>query len=111
MGKGDRLGELEALVLAALLHAGDGANGAKIYEEIEQRVRRDPGVSGVHVTLRRLETKGLVSSSVGTPSERGGRPRRFYRVTPAGTGALRDFREMWDRMFDQLPLPESGGRG
>jgi DNA-binding PadR family transcriptional regulator len=36
-----------------------------------------------------MEKKGLLESSAGeTSSERGGRPRRYVRLTPAGAGAL-----------------------
>lgn len=109
MGKGDRLGELEAMVLASVLHAGDEANGAAVYRELTQRGGRDPGVASIHVTLRRLEEKGLLVSTVGTPSPSGGRPRRFYSPTPAGVDALATFRRMWEGLLTDLPLPGADG--
>jgi DNA-binding PadR family transcriptional regulator len=109
MGRGDHPGELEALVLGAVVRVGDGANGVAVYEEIGRTVDRDPSVSGVHVTLRWLEAKGLLESTVGTPSPRGGRPRRYYRPTPRGLDALSAFREVWVRLLGDLPLPEPGG--
>ena len=109
MGKGDRLGELEAMVLAAVLHAGEGANGAAVYRELTDRGGHDPGVASIHVTLRRLEEKGLLTSSVGTPSPRGGRPRRFYAPTADGLGALATFRQMVDGMLTGLPIPGAEG--
>ncbi len=105
MAKGERLGELEAMVLAAVLHAGEEANGAAVYRELTRRGGRDPGVASIHVTLRRLEDKGLVASRVGTPSPRGGRPRRFYAPTPTGVSALEAFRRMWEGLLSDLPLP------
>lgn len=111
MGKGDRLGELEAVVLAAVLHAGEEANGAAVYRELSERGGRDPGVASIHVTLRRLEEKGLLASSVGTPSPRGGRPRRFYSPTPAGLRALATFRRMWEGLLAGLPLRGTEGGG
>lgn len=106
MGRGGRLGEFEALILTALLRVGRGAGGTEIYEEIEERSGRDPSLPSIHVTLRRLEEKGLVASEVGEPSPRGGRPRRFYRTTPAGVEALREFREMWRSVWSGLQLPD-----
>ena len=106
----DHLGEFEALVLAAVLRAGSQANGTAVYQEIADRVDRDVSLPSVHVTLRRLDEKGLLASEVGTPSERGGRPRRYYRATPAGVEALRTFRDTWRKVWRGLELPESGVR-
>lgn len=106
MGRGEHLGELEALVLAAVVRVGDGANGTAVYQEIEGRSGRAPSLPAVHVTLRRLEEKGLLTSDVGEPSGRGGRPRRFYRPTPDGARALRQFREMWHKVWSGLELPD-----
>jgi DNA-binding PadR family transcriptional regulator len=39
-------------------------------------------------------------------SPRGGRPRRYYRPTPAGIRTLREFREMWVRVWDGVELPD-----
>ena len=109
MARSDRLGELEAVVLASVVRAGADVTGVRVYEEIERQVGRAPSVSGVHVTLRRLETKGLLTSTVGPRSPRGGKPQRFYRLTPEGAHALADFREMWERLWNGLtvPSPES----
>lgn len=43
----------------------------------------------IFTTLERLESRGLVTSRYGEPSaERGGRSKRFYRLTPDGRRAL-----------------------
>jgi DNA-binding PadR family transcriptional regulator len=109
MGRGHHLGEFEALVLSAVQRIGDDANGTAVYSEIEARSGRDPSLPAVHVTLRRLEEKGLLKSDVGDSSSRGGRPRRYYRPTPEGILALREFRDMWDRVWNglELPVPEA----
>lgn len=111
MGKGEHLGELEGLVMAAVLRTAPGANGAAVYQEIEERARRDPGVSGVHVTLRRLEAKGYLTSQTGSRSEKGGRPRRFYVLTEEGMAELHEFRSMWSRVLDDLEIPGTGAAG
>jgi PadR family transcriptional regulator, regulatory protein PadR len=106
MAKREHLGELEALVLACVIRVGDGANGAAVYRELEARGGRDPGVAAVHVTLRRLEEKGYLGSDLGTPSRRGGRPRRWYAPTDRGMQALGAFRRMWKDVLSDLVLPE-----
>lgn len=106
MARGDHLGELEALVLTGVVHVGKRANGTAVYQEIEERSGRDASLPSVHVTLRRLEEKGLLTSEVGEPSPRGGRPRRFYRATPDGVRALQEFRTMWLKAWKGLELPD-----
>ncbi len=110
MGKRtDTLGDFEAMVLAAVMRVGAQANGIAVYEEIEGRTGRDPSVPAVHVTLRRLEVKGLLTSDIGTSSPRGGRPRRYYRATPNGVARLTAFRDTWRRMWTGLQLPDAEG--
>ena len=109
MGRGENLGELEALVLTALMRVGEDANGVAVYREIEATAGREASLPAVHVTLRRLEEKGLLTSEVGEPSSRGGRPQRFYRATAEGVRALGEFREMWQRVWRGLELPDPEG--
>lgn len=108
MGHVDNLGEFEALVLAAVLHAGPTANGTGVYQTLEARAtNRDISLAAVHVTLRRLQDKGLLTSVVGSTSERGGRPQRYYQTTPQGAEALRAFRDTWQRVWRGLRIPQS----
>ena len=86
-----RLGEFEALVLAALLRLGDQAYGVAIRREIEDRTGRSPSIGAVYTTLHRLEGKGLVTSRLGEPTpERGGRAKRYFEARPEGREALAD---------------------
>ena len=105
MGRGDHLGELEAMVLAAVVRVGTDANGVAVYEEIEARTGREARLPAIHVTLRRLEEKGLLTSELGSPSSRGGRPRRFYTPTPSGLTALLDFRRAWESLWRGMRIP------
>ena len=71
MGRGENLGTLEAMVLAAVLRA-QPATGPAVYAELEARTGRDPSLPAIHVTLRRLSTKGLLSSDLAGESGMGG---------------------------------------
>ena len=83
------LGEFEQLVLLALLRLAGKAYGVSIHAEIERRALRQVSVSAVYTTLERLEQQGLVSSRVGEPTpERGGRRKKFFALTAAGSEAL-----------------------
>ena len=99
----DSLGDLEFLVLLAILRLGDHAYGVSIAEELDQRAGRSLSRATVHVTLRRLEDHGLVGSELGTPrDDRGGKPRRYYRVLPTGVELVRQSKETYSRMWRGL---------
>jgi PadR family transcriptional regulator, regulatory protein PadR len=86
----DTLGELEQVVLLAVLQAGDDAYGVVVRDEIRRRTRRDLTLGTIYKTLARLEAKGLVTARQGEPTaERGGRAKRYYGVTTAGRRAVR----------------------
>ena len=90
------LGDMEHLVLLAILRLGRDAYGIPILDEVSARSGRDVSRATVYVALKRLEQKGLVTSRLGdsTP-ERGGRAKRFFKLRPSGLKALRDSREMF----------------
>ena len=86
----DTLGDLEQLVLLAVLRSGDEAYGVPVQQEILQRARRSLTLGTIYKALSRLEAKGLVASRVGEPTaERGGRAKRYYSVTAAGKRVLK----------------------
>jgi len=90
MARGSYLGEFELMVLLALMRLGEEAYGVPIAREIEKRGGREVALGSVYAALERLEEKGLVESRLGDPTaERGGRAKRYFRVTEAG---LRDVR-------------------
>jgi DNA-binding PadR family transcriptional regulator len=104
------LGEFEIMVLLAVLHLSSGdaagtdaAYGSTIVREIATRTGRDVSRGAVYVTLDRLEAKRLLTSRAGAaPPERGGRPRRIYRVTPPGLRATRHSLSAFARMHTGL---------
>ncbi len=86
----ENLGELEQLVLLAVLQIGSEAYGVPVQAEIQRRARRDLTLGTIYKTLTRLQAKGLVDVRVGAPTaERGGRAKRFYSVTATGRRAIR----------------------
>jgi DNA-binding PadR family transcriptional regulator len=88
MGHG--LGELEQLVLLAVLRLGDAAYGIAIQQEIAAHAERYPSLGAVYSTLTRLEQKGYLSARAGEPTAtRGGRRKKLYAVEAAGQRALR----------------------
>lgn len=87
------LGELEQLVLLAVLQSGDSAFGGAVIELLAERAGRKLARGAVYTTLDRLEAKRLLRSRLGDASdERGGRPRRYFTLTAPGLAALRSSR-------------------
>ena len=83
------LGELEQLVLLALVRLGDDAYGVTVHQEIVDRARRNASFATIYTTLARLEGKGLVDSFMGEPTaERGGRGKKHFVMTASGKLAL-----------------------
>jgi len=110
--KGAYLGELELLVLVAVLRLGDEAYGISIRREIEVQANRKVAIGSLYATAGRLERKGLLRTWESDPEPvRGGRARRYFELTPAGNRALRQTAAMLGKMMSGLELlPSSGGR-
>lgn len=103
--KSESLGELEALVLLAVMRCDGEAYGIPVREEI-RRAGRSVTLGTVYKTLTRLESKGLLVTSVSDPRPgRGGRRRKLYELTPAGTRALRSMLARLAHMARDLSLP------
>ena len=83
------LGELEQLILFAVIALGDDAYGGAIRAHIEERSGRIVSSGAINTTLGRLAERRLVIGRVGTPVPgRAGRPRKYYTLTPAGARDL-----------------------
>jgi DNA-binding PadR family transcriptional regulator len=97
------LGELEQIVLLAVLRVGDRAYAVPIREQIEAQTGRDIARGALYTALERLEAKGCLRSRMGEPlAERGGRARRYFTVTPAALRALRQSKQSLMRLWQGL---------
>lgn len=104
----DYLGEFEHIVILALLRLGDGAYGVRVRQEIERRTGREVSIGAIYATLDRLEEKGYVKSRYGDPTpERGGRSKRFFRVTGKGVAAVNRTHRALHSMIQGLDLIRS----
>ncbi len=99
------LGEFEQIVLLAMARAGEGAYAVSIHDEILQTTGRSVSIPAVYVTLSRLEKKSLVTSWMGEPSPtRGGRAKRYFKLSDKGRAALETSRTVLDQLWDGLEL-------
>jgi DNA-binding PadR family transcriptional regulator len=91
--KADTLnGQLDPVILATV--AEEPAHGYAILQRLKERSSGafDLAEGTIYPALHRLERDGLLSSSW---SMGGGRRRRVYSVTRAGTSALESRRREW----------------
>ena len=98
------LTDFELMILLAILRVGDEAYGVPIATEIETTGGRSVILGAVYAALDRLETNGLVSSQIGDPTpERGGRAKRYFKVTPDGLRAVRQAQRALTRLWTGIP--------
>jgi DNA-binding PadR family transcriptional regulator len=68
VGTQPSLGDVEQLVLLALIRLGERAYGVAIHQEILERGGCDVTVAAVYKTIERLEDKGFAASTLGVPT-------------------------------------------
>jgi DNA-binding PadR family transcriptional regulator len=101
------LTDLEFMLLLAALRVGEDAYGVEIARELERTGGRTVLLGAVYAALDRLERAGLVRSSMGDPTpQRGGKAKRYFRVTPAGVRALKDTRKAFVSLWRGIPQLE-----
>ena len=96
------IGTFEQIVLLAVLGLAEEAYGRAVLRAVQSASQEGRSISAgaIYATLDRLEAKGLLSSRIedGAPV-RGGRVRRFYRVTSIGACALNEARRTLEKMW------------
>ena len=98
------LGEFELMLLLAVIHLGDEAYGVPISRELEKYRGKDVAIGSVYAALDRLEAKGLVNSILGSPTpERGGKAKRFFRITKEGLRQVHETRRVLTRLWQTIP--------
>ncbi len=102
------LGTFEQIVILAVVRQGDDAYGRAILREVEQAFSGSRTISAgaVYSTLDRLETQRLLRSRLGEgTADRGGRRRRFYRVTTSGYRALNEAKSTLESLWNSIRWP------
>lgn len=98
--KGTYLGEFEELVLLTTGVLGQEAYGNAVKQEVEERTKRPMNLSAVHSALYRLERKGFLESEMGeATNQRGGKRKKYFKVTSYGQRALSEARELREGLW------------
>jgi len=109
MAQRNHMSSFELMVMLVLIRLGDEAYGVPISREIERTSGREVPMGSVYATLERLETKGMVAAELGEPTvERGGRAKRYFKVTARGLREVRDTQRTLMQLWKNLPALERG---
>ena len=103
------LGAFDLLIMLALMRLGDDAYGVPISRAIEKASGRVVALATLYAALTRLEQKGLIASRLGEPTaERGGRAKRFFRMTAKGLREVRDAQRAFNALSSGIPILKEG---
>jgi PadR family transcriptional regulator PadR len=103
------LGNFELMIMLALIRLAEDAYGVPISKTLEENMGREVPLGSVYAALERLEEKGFVSSRIGEPTpERGGRAKRYFRVTAKGLREVRVARGTLIKLWQGIPALEGG---
>ena len=98
------LGEFEEVVLLTVAILNGEAYGVAIIDEMEKRLNRKVSIGALQTVLRRLESKGLLSSAFGDATNiRGGKRKRYFSITTKGQQVLTDAREQRLSLWKAIP--------
>jgi DNA-binding PadR family transcriptional regulator len=98
------LSRAEELVLLAVWGLQENAYGVAVRKYIIRVTETEWSIGAIYVPLDRLTREGFLEAIQGEPTpERGGRRKRFYRLTPKGIEALERLRSVQERLWSKLP--------
>ncbi len=98
------LTRMEELLVLTVWRLQQDAYGLSIRRQVAKLLDRKVSVGAVYIPLERLARKGLLSSWESEPTaQRGGRRKRFYKLTPTGLAALNTVRRIHEEAWSGLP--------
>ena len=102
--KGTYLGEFEELVLLTVAALDNEAYAVVVKKEVEKNAERKVNISAIHSSLYRLEDKGYLTSEFGGATQkRGGKQKRFFKVTSTGFAALQQSKGLKQQLWNNIP--------
>ena len=101
----DFLTRIEEILLLIIHQLGSDAYGVSIKRTLEDLLGKSVSVGAVYVPLDRLEKRGYLKTWQGDPSpERGGRSKKYFKLTPQGLGVLRETKALNDLIWADIHL-------
>ena len=96
----ENLSQREEQILLAIGYLQEEAYLVAIRKHLSKITGKELSIGAVHIPLRRLEKQGLIASSFGKSTAiRGGRRKKIYRLTAAGSAALEESKKVNDKLW------------
>jgi PadR family transcriptional regulator PadR len=104
MTRRNSTGNLDLITMLVLIRLDEEAYGVSISREIKQTIGQEIALGTIYAVLERLERNGLASSTLGesTP-ERGGRAKRYFRITAKGLREVNRLRRAFGKLWQGVP--------
>lgn len=100
------LSRAEEIILLAVYKLKGNAYGVTIREQVHKDIGRYWSFGVIYKTLKKMKAKEYVKKIPGNPiSERGGRSRYYYKITPKGISALEEIRRVHSSIWDGVQRP------
>ena len=97
---------MEERILLTILKLKDNAYIVSIKDQLEHFTSKNMSFGALYVALNRLIKFGYLESYIGESSSlRGGRAKKYYKLTKKGVLVLKDIRQQQNQMwkgFDNL---------
>ena len=101
----------EEILLIAVWKLQPEAYGLAVRRYVSKLTETTVSVGAVYIPLERLVEKGYLAAWEGEPTaKRGGRRKRFFKLTREGVAALAAAKQLHDQAWAGLPSAEFGVR-
>jgi len=98
------LSRADELVLLAIWRLSKNAYGVTIRKTVIDATNQDWSVGAIYDSLERLTNWEYLTTYQSNPTpERGGKSKRFYKITEDGMTALNELRKVQDTLWTSLP--------
>lgn len=98
------LTRIEELLLLTVWRLQADAYGLSIRRQVSRLLGRKVSVGAVYIPLERLAKRGFLATWESEPTaKRGGRRKRFYKLTPKGLAALNTVKRIHEQAWSGLP--------
>ncbi len=93
----------EELLLLAVCNLGEKAYGVEILRFLSEKTGNGWSIGSIYIPLDRLARMGYVDTFQGEPTaERGGKSKRFYRISEKGMQALAENRKVSEDLWSGI---------
>ena len=95
---------LEQIILSSVFKRGEKAYGVSVRQRVKKLLGKNINYGTLYNGLEQLLRKGYVKKTLGESStERVGRPRIYYALTPSGEKALWKAYELQNAIWNSIP--------